>query len=312
MKAHLLFALFVMGGFSAMAQRKTMASGEINFEIPNQYHTVWADTASNPTNVWKIGAPQKTVFTTAYSPSKAIVTNLQQPYTVKDTSSFYIRQRASAGWFRQGPGRSLQLYGWYFADSDSLTDFGTVELSPNNGLNWIDLLKDSTHGVFDQSFVGFDRPVLTGRSGGWRPFEMTFRGIADSFQVQIGDTILMRFTFISDSIQTNRDGLMFDDLQFSDHYLGIDNVSCSRTPFPSAPTPNPASSTIRFALSAKRDDAWRISLYTLRGQKVKTATIPRGAQHELSVADLPAGSYYYTVTGERSGQTSSGSVIIAH
>ena len=32
----------------------------------------------------------------------------------------------------------------------------------------------------------------------------------------MGDTILYRFTFISDSIQTNKDGIMFDNLHFED------------------------------------------------------------------------------------------------
>ena len=37
------------------------------------------------------------------------------------------------------------LSGEYYVNSDSLTDFGLIEFSPDNGTTWIDLINDTTY-----------------------------------------------------------------------------------------------------------------------------------------------------------------------
>src|SRR5680860_1850189 len=69
----------------------------LNFEDPQMNNErVYIDTAGG--NSWSIGAPDKTVFTSAYSPSNVIVTDTLDPYPMNDTSSFIIKHLASGGW----------------------------------------------------------------------------------------------------------------------------------------------------------------------------------------------------------------------
>jgi hypothetical protein len=106
--------------------------------------------------------------------------------------------------------------------SDTLTDYGTIEFSPDNGTTWIDLINDTT---YSSSFWwNLPKPTFSGNSYGWQYFYVNIAGLGPIFGIQNGDTVLFRFTFISDSAQTNKDGLMFDDFQFHDYFEGIEET----------------------------------------------------------------------------------------
>jgi len=57
--------LFIVLSISAYSQEYW--DYDINFEDTNQFFRLNIDTISNPNNIWQIGEPQKTVFTSAYS-----------------------------------------------------------------------------------------------------------------------------------------------------------------------------------------------------------------------------------------------------
>jgi len=61
------------------------------------------------------------------------------------------------------------------------------------------------------------KPVLTGNSNGWKFFKIDFSRYADYLEVDGDDTLLYRFSFISDSIPDSLDGLAFDYLTFVDY-----------------------------------------------------------------------------------------------
>lgn len=175
------------------------------------------DSISNRNGLWQVGSPQKAVFTSAQSPPRAIVTDTVQPYPVNDTSSFTVVNIASGyGWLYP---HTVMLSGYYQVHSDTLTDFGTIELSPDNGTTWIDLINDTLYSAYYQWWSTV--PVLSGNSNGWKYFSTWLSPLGPLFNVQLNDTILFRFTFISDSIQTNKDGLIFDDLVFEDWIEGV-------------------------------------------------------------------------------------------
>lgn len=173
----------------------------------------------NQNDLWQIGVPQKNVFNAAHSMPNVMVTDTTLPYPVNDTSTFEIVNTASDGWtmvFLVG------ISGYYQVNSDTLTDFGTMEVSPDNGTTWIDIIDDSIYSSYFQWWT--PQPVLSGNSNGWQFFHVEFAQLGLAFNVQIFDTILFRFTFISDSIQTNKDGLMFDDIAFEDYYSSVPEV----------------------------------------------------------------------------------------
>ncbi len=205
---------------------------EIDFEHPAVFNRIYFDSVNNPNNIWQIGIPGKTLFNDAHSPVHVIITDPVNPYPLNDTSSFIITHER---WF--GPTAWFNIEFYYKMDSDTLTDFGQIELSIDNGLIWYNLLtQDSLLGVdwFDP------KPVLTGSILTWTHVYASLSDLANS--IGYSDTVLFKFTFISDSIQTNKEGWMIDDFNFSDIVEGLDETYFHN---PISIYPNPTSSFIK-------------------------------------------------------------------
>ncbi len=207
---------------------------DLNFENTPYLNRVLIDTSSNPGNIWQIGHPNKTVFNSAFSFPNVIATDTLNSYPINDTSSFTIIHIADLGWqFNY----TIYIDGWYYVNSDTLTDFGYIEFSPDLGSTWFYADSVVNHGC---CFSGPEKlPTFTGNSFGWQHFDYC---LCTSTPVNIGDTVLYRFTFISDNIQTNKDGLMYDDLHFDDMVEGIDEIQNDNL---ISISPNPVSDELR-------------------------------------------------------------------
>ena len=178
------------------------------------------DTFSNPNNIWQIGAPQKGVINNAYSNPNVIITDTINSYPPNDTSVFIFKHIDEGGYSTP---HSAELAGYYYVNSDSLNDFGTIEISLNQGTSWINLVTDTIYSSYYQWFTS--KPTLTGNSNGWKNFFVRLADLGNVFNVNQGDTILLKFTFISDSIADTLDGLAFDNFEFCDGYEGIEEIS---------------------------------------------------------------------------------------
>ena len=189
---------------------------EINFDDTTFQNRVVIDTIINPNNIWQIGQPNKTVFTNANSNPNVILTDTIHYFPTNDTSSFTIIHIACDGWLIQYP--KVDIGGWYYVNSDTLTDYGYIDFSADQGNTWY--RADSSLGFCTWGAIE-ELPVFTGNSNGWKHF---YYCLQTPFQVNMGDTILYRFTFITDSLQTNKDGIMFDDLHFEDWSEGIAEI----------------------------------------------------------------------------------------
>jgi hypothetical protein len=203
---------------------------DINFEDTATLHRVIIDTTSNLGNIWQTGHPDKAIFNAAHSDPNAIVTCISGTYPINDTSSFTIIHLAGAGWATAYP--KVDIGGWYRVNSDSLTDYGFIDFSSDKGNTWF--RADSNEGFCTWGAVE-ELPTFTGNSFGWKHF---YYCLQVPMPVNYGDTILYRFTFISDQVQTNKDGLMFDDLHFEDLAEGIPEVQNDNL---ISITPNPVS-----------------------------------------------------------------------
>ncbi len=192
----------------------------LNFDDTSTLHHLKIDTLTNISNLWQVGTPQKSIFTNSYSIPNVIVTDTVNPYPTNDTSSFIIENVVTGyGWILN---HTASIEGYYFVNSDTLSDYGMIEFSPNNGISWYDIVNDTT--ITNQIFVPQGWLTLSGNSNGWLFFQVNLAQLGMFFNIQMNDTVLFRFTFISDSIQTNKDGLMFDDLHFLDYFEGISEI----------------------------------------------------------------------------------------
>jgi hypothetical protein len=260
----------------------------IDFDSPwSENNHIIIDTISNPNNLWQIGVPNKPVFDSAYSITHALVTDTLNSYPINDTSSFILKH------IRQGElggNESLQLNFWFKMNTDSLSDYGKVEASIDNGITWVNLMTEDT--TYYLQWIE-PKPVLTGNSNGWQHFALELNML--TYELGYSDTLLYRFTFISDSIQTNKDGWMIDDFLLADWWEGIEDNNSKESLLM---YPNPTSGIIYInEENFARDN--HISIINNIGQVVFETTL--NEKQNLDIRSLQNGVYViiYEVEGNR-------------
>lgn len=168
---------------------------------------------SNVSNIWQIGAPQKPILDEAKSTPNVIITDTTNAYPSEDTSSFTVMLYLvpqNHTYLNNEHLSSFYMSFYYAVDSDSLNDYGMLEFSPNSGEYWFDLINEQSQYYFWSG----TKPTLTGNSNGFTNARVNMLGfVHNNYEFIEGDTLLWKFTFISDDIQNNRDGLMIDNIE---------------------------------------------------------------------------------------------------
>lgn len=293
MKISIQILLFLLVSNYCLAQQPT-ADGHYCFDGINSTQNgdivFYKDTISNPYNIWQIGVPHKTVFDTVSTLNNiVIVTDTVNAYPVNDTSSFIFEQVLDFPSY-QTQQHYFGLNGGYYSNSDSLTDYGKIEISMKNSNVWYDVLNDTSL-AYDFFTNPNNKPILTGNSNGPQGFYIDFFHFAYLLNLQTNDTMLIKFTFISDSIQTNKDGLMFGCFNFFDYYESVNDIA---TNIPSSIFPNPAFDHITLKTPPNQSfKKMNIDIFESTGRKVKSLELPYQEALNISVNDLAEGLYYY-------------------
>jgi hypothetical protein len=217
------------------------------------------DTTLFKHNIWQIGLPQKLVLDSTACHTKVIITDTSHPYPINDTSVFVIKSLVTPGVFYD----CRMFQGNYYVQTDSLKDYGKMEFSPDKGVTWIDILNDT---AFSSIFMWYAKPVLTGHSRTCRYFDALFGDLGSVFNLQLGDTLLFRFTFISDSIYDNSGGLMYDNFFFYDFIEGISEIHFK--PIKSSIYPNPTSDIFTIEFENPLSHPFELSIYDIRSKLV--------------------------------------------
>jgi hypothetical protein len=187
---------------------------------------------SQESGIWQIAIPDKPTINSASYGDQSLLTDSVNSYPVLDSSRFYFATFENGGFYYH---HTFSLSGSYWSQTDSLNDFGTIELKlPRNPeYGWINILNDSLpdyNGTmqFIDHYVHWSgtKPVLTGNSNGWQSFnaDMIWFYEVMNFQVEPDDTLMFRFTFHSDSVADTLDGLAFDELTLCNLVEGIDEL----------------------------------------------------------------------------------------
>ena len=236
------------------------------------------DTVSNPNNIWQIGSPQKTVINSAHSAPNVIITDTVHSYPPNDTSVFIIKHLVDY---------NVSVFaGYYNINTDSLRDYGTIEISPDDGTTWINLLTD----VVYSSYIGWNgtKPTLTGNSNGWNYFEASIASVELAFNVHHGDTILFRLTFISDSIANNYEGLAYDNLMFCDYIEGINEMINDNL---IAIYPNPTSDLL-FIKRRTQQQKESVKIFNYAGQLLYENGDFKSNEIDIAKLNLTSGFYF--------------------
>jgi hypothetical protein len=282
----LCFATIIHFSFQAVAQCNDNWL-TITFDDSNCLDRLFIDTVSNPANIWQIGKANKAFADTAICHTKAIITDTILPYPVNDTSVFIIKSIVTPGIYYDG----RMFMGHYYVQTDSLKDYGKMEFSPNRGITWVDMLNDTSYAA---NFQWSTKPVLTGRSRICKTFWGTFFDLGSTFNLNMGDTILFRFTFISDSIFDNLSGLMFDDLQFADFVEGMSEIRF--TTIKSTIFPNPGSDKFTISFENPAAHPFDLNVYTIHSKLLFRQENISDSRIELDTKSFDAGVYIYKIT----------------
>jgi hypothetical protein len=296
---NLIPLLFIFLGLLVQAQFSNFC---VDFENPEYITAVSIDSVTYPENLWQIGPPQKPGFDLVISQPNAIVTDTLNPYPANSVSSFTIMNQVSLGFYYD----LVFLLGYYFVQSDSLNDFGTLEFSPDNGATWIDLISDTLYPANFQ-WMGL-KPVLTGNSYGWHPFEMLLADIGSIFPLQIGDTVLYRFKFMTDNTFDNLGGLMFDDICFGEFIEGI-----SETQFKPVMTtifPNPSKEHFNISFENPRSCLFELAVYDEQSHRIITIENIGGHSMVLDASSLQPGVYFYKLTNNNLKERGWGKFVV--
>lgn len=302
MKRILIFSLLIMQTHFIFGQWDC-DNYTLNFEDTFCLELLTIDTLANPGNVWQTGKPQKTIFNSAYSLPNVIVTDTINPYPPNDTSVFIIRKAAGGGFEFS---HTVILSGFYQVNSDSLNDYGLIEFSPDDGSTWIDLLNDT---VYNSYYIWWStKPVLTGNSNGWQPIYVWLADLGPVFNIQWGDTIQYRFTFISDSVSDTLDGLMYDDLHFEDWVEGIEELGF--TNISSTAFPNPTSEILTIDFENPDYSPFELTIYDNSGKRISKQTDLTKDKAIINTNGLQSGVYYYLLTNQSDKKWTRGKFII--
>jgi hypothetical protein len=260
--------------------------GYITFDDTTWNNYIFIDTVNYPNNIWQVGKPDKNNFNQAYSIPNAIVTDTINSYPVNDTSVFYIRyvtpDSAPGSWFQ------TFLSFRYKIDTDDNSDYGKIEFSPDNGITWIDYLTDTIY----TDCYGYGDYLFTGIHEEWQNYSLYNWPDYFCFDINPGDTIWYKFIFISDAVQTDKEGWIIDNIELFDFYEGIPEIGFNQLEI----YPNPATSFITIT-TPQGEPIEEAIIYNHLGQKALVA-VP--VNNTVDVSKLKPGIYFIEVATNES------------
>jgi hypothetical protein len=274
----LAILLLVSTGFSAQPQ-------PIIFNFENTAPVTIIPTLSN---VWQIGKPQKTYFSSAWNGTKAILTDSINYYPANNQSDFVIRVPA----YNTSYGVHMEFRHKF--QTDSLKDGGTILVS-GNGATWTNVINSPAYhglsfGMFGaaDSVKSLSQPGFSGKSNGWKTSHVYWN-------YPPLDTLWIKFRFGSDNQHTNKDGWMIDSLVISyDLGIGIkESVRTAKFTF----APNPFSSIAILRADQPIPDP-QLTVFRADGRQENVLSEANNSEIIIRRGDLSVGVYYYILRSE--------------
>lgn len=218
-KKLLLIALVLLGLEKAICQDTIYAyawtpSSAQFFDLNDRdtFNRYFYIDSSNSNNIWQLGVPSKLLFDSAYSFPLALTTDSLNSYPINNTSSFNFILWTDCNW--------TKIYFTHKINTDSSADGGVIEYSTDGGNTWINII--NTINTLWNFYSPFDSIESNSDKAG---FSGTHDWIVSAFEgPTISNYVWYRFTFTSDSINTNKEGWMIDDIIVNGIMVGINEI----------------------------------------------------------------------------------------
>lgn len=257
------------------------------------------DTITTVGNLWQVGKPQKTIFDSAATLPNVIVTDTINNYPINNSSSFT---------FNVAPFMTYGILGIQWKqklDMDKKQDGGMVEFSVDYGATWQSAFNNPyVYNFFGYPMATFDTLVsgeyaFSGTDSTWQDVWLCYDM---SWIMGTADSIKVRFTFISDSIDNNREGWMIDNLN-SHVTIGHPVKENAKKDYINV-YPNPAKNIINIEL--EKIQSFHIienmELIDASGKTIKQwKNIP--TRYWIDVSNYPNGIYYLKIKSNIKSQT---------
>ena len=240
---------------------------------------------------WQIGVPQKTNFDEAYSEPNAIVTHLELGYLPNLTSSFIVDINEDILWGFP----FIQIEWQQKFDVEIGVDGGIVEASYDGGATWQNVLSDTIYRPFVVGNFQIN-PLFNGEVGFTGMSDWSFVGLC--WGTPIGEHpdniqgLKLRFTFVSDSNDTNQEGWMIDEFATLGGIIGASTDDNSRLEI--EVYPNPTNGDLILKLPETNSENFALEISNNSGQTVLKENIRnRGLQnHQVSFESFSKGVYF--------------------
>lgn len=242
-------------------------------DTTNKYFYI--DTTQS-SNIWQLGTPSKIVFDSAYSQPLALVTDTINTYQNNNTSSFSFIVWTNCNW--------SGIYFMHRFNTDTLSDGCVIEYSIDGGTTWNNII-NSTYSVWslysnsDTIASNSNKPGFSGTSG--------WTGVAiEGFTI---DTVVeYRFTFTSDSINTNKDGWLIDNIIIQNAWYSDVNEIKENSSIRIFPNPTSNFISIQTENNIKFKSA---EIKDILGKTILTST-----NTTIDLSKFEAGIYFVEVT----------------
>ncbi len=302
MKRILFLLLFLNIAFKVFSQDPAYNWDTISFEKP--YMHLKIDTSVH--NIWQIGTPHKVFFNSAYSGRKAIVTDTLHNYPVNN-KSFFDLKIGTFNFYSYFPA-SILIGITHKFDTDTLRDGGYITVSYDNGITWVNIIKDTLYQIgmtpnfFNSNLYGQQDSLFngengfSGNSGGWITTWFSWQVLfIKKSGSEVGDSMIIRFNFVSDSIASNKEGWMIDNIRLSSDNLGgiIKNESAKLKIYP-----NPMKEIAYIELD-KLYQSTRLEVYDTDGKLVEQQTYWNKQVLSFDKRQLVSGIYILKIVADQ-------------
>jgi len=239
MRKLILLTILIFLRFSVSSQINPFDGifGLDSCEFESPCNLLKTDTSS--LNIWQIGCPGKPFFDTAYTQPYALVTDTINPYPPSNHSYFDLIIKNNYDF-------NIIIDFRHKFQTDTLIDGGYIEISYDKGQTWMNIIdSDTTAMEYNTENMYSMQDTLkggingfSGTSDGWIYSRVQWVWMYMVKEIP-PDTLIMRFHFISDSIQTNKEGWMIDNIIISYAFMvgsftekNNDNISIKVVPNP--------------------------------------------------------------------------------
>jgi len=301
MKNLFLLLTISLTTIQSFAQWTEFVWDTITFEEPYEYLVI--DTSSQ--NIWQIGEPNKIFFDSAFSITNAIVTDTLNYYPFNNNSYFDLK----IGEFNYNIYYEYDIFIEikHKFDTDTLKDGGFITVSYDEGLTWTNIINDSSgfwditpnNDVYSGGNLYTENDTLyngeygfSGNSNDWVTTWFTWHNLPVKNNMDfIGDTMIVRFNFISDNIETNKEGWMIDDIKLYSVDLG-DGINDNKT-LDFKISPNPFNETAIIELNDYREI--ELSIFDIQGQLIKQKNYFNNQSIIINRDNLNSGVYFIKI-----------------